>query len=254
MLKKLVKSTIYVIGILLIYEMASIIVNNSLFLPHLVDVWKELISLFEKNTFFNHLGTSFLRVTAGVFFAAAVSVPLGMAIAWCKPVATIFKPMVDSLRNIPPTCFSPILILLLGIGESMKITYIAIAVTFALLPTVIQTCLEPHDDLKETALTMGYSPYRTLLHCSIPYITPSIVKSIVLSYSVGWTYVILAELTNAPYGLGHLMHSGSSRGHMALVFAAMITIIVVGIVFDRCANKIVERVFAWRYKNNEENT
>ncbi len=251
-MKKAVKSVIYLACFLLIWWIASKIVNKSLFLPSPMATFQMVITFFEEGVFFKHLGASFLRVTAGVLIAGAVSIPLGMAIAWYKPVRAIFKPVVDSFRNIPPTCFSPILVLILGIDEPMKIAYVAIAVLFAFLPTVIQTCMEPMDKLKETAYTMGFSYNRTLLHCFIPYLTPSILKSLIISYSTGWTYVILAEINNTQYGLGHLMYIGSARGRMAMVFAAILIIIVVGKVFDKIANIIVEKAFAWRYNDERK--
>lgn len=251
-MKKALKSVLYIGCILILYEIASKIVNKSLFLPSLGELVKMFGTLSETNVLFKHLGSSFLRVTAGVLIASAISIPLGMAIAWYKPVRAIFKPIVDSLRNIPPTCFSPILVLILGIDESMKITYVAIAVAFSFLPTVIQTCMDPAEKLKETAYTMGFNYNRMLLHCFIPYITPSLIKAIILSYSVGWTYVILAEVNNTQYGLGHLMYIGSARGKMAMVFASMIIIVVVGIVFDKIANKIVNKAFAWRFNDEKE--
>ena len=250
-MKKLLKGFLYVGCLLILYEIGSTLVNKSLFMPHLKEIWNMIIEFFEKDVFFKHLGGSFLRVTAGVAIAAAISIPLGMCIAWYKPVATIFKPIVDSFRNIPPTCFSPMLVLMLGIDETMKVAYVALAVLFAFLPSVIQMCMEPADKLKETAYTMGFSYNRMLLHCFIPYISPSLLKSIILSYSVGWTYVILAEINNTQYGLGHLLYIGKARGDMAMVFASIVIIIVVGIVFDKVANKIVERVFAWRFSDEK---
>lgn len=251
-MKKALNKILFLGCVIAIWWIGSEIVNKSLFLPSPLETFNMIVELFETGAFFKHLGSSFIRVTSGVVIAALISIPLGMAIAWFKPVSRICKPVVDSLRYIPVTCFSPMLVLLLGIDEKMKVTFLVIAGLFSFLPTVIQTCSEPIDKLKETAYTMGFSYHRMLLHCFIPYITPSLLQSFITLYGVGWTYVIIAEVNNTQYGLGHLMYIGSARGKTAMVFAAIVIIIVVSFLFDKLANMIVKRTFKWRFSDEKQ--
>lgn len=251
-MKKALNKILFLGCVIAIWWIGSEIVNKSLFLPSPLETFNMIVELFETGAFFKHLGSSFIRVTSGVVIAALISIPLGMAIAWFKPVSRICKPVVDSLRYIPVTCFSPMLVLLLGIDEKMKVTFLVIAGVFSFLPTVIQTCSEPIDKLKETAYTMGFSYPRMLLHCFVPYITPSLLQSFITLYGVGWTYVIIAEVNNTQYGLGHLMYIGSARGKTAMVFAAIVIIIVVSFLFDKLANMIVKRTFKWRFSDEKQ--
>ena len=245
-MKKAITKISFLLAIIAIWWLLSLVVNKSLFLPSPLETFKMIVTLFETGAFFKHLGSSFTRVTAGVVIATLISTPLGMLIAWCAPVKKVLKPVVDALRYIPVTCFSPMLVLLLGIDESMKITFITIAALFSFLPTVIQTCTEPIDKLEETAYTMGFSYPRMLLHCFIPYITPSLIQSFITLYGVGWTYVIIAEVNNTQYGLGHLMYIGSARGKTAMVFAAIVIIVVVSYIFDKIGTWLTKKCFAWK--------
>ena len=247
--RKHLSRILFLCVIIAIWWAGSKIVNRSLFLPSPAETFAMISEMFETGGFFKHLGSSFFRVTGGVVIAAAISVPLGMLIAWYKPVNKLLKPIVDSLRYIPVTCFSPILVLLLGIDEKMKVTFLVIAALFSFLPTVIQTCSEPIDKIKETAYTMGFSYSRMLWNCFIPYVTPSLLQSLITLYGVGWTYVIIAEVNNTQYGLGHLMYIGSARGKTAMVFAAIVIIIVVSFLFDKLATWIIKKTFKWRFRD-----
>ncbi len=241
-----------VIAIVVLWIVGSKVVNNSLFLPTPKETIDAIKTLFETGAFWKHLGYTFLRVTIAILITGVISVPVGMAIAWYKPINKIFNPVIKALRYIPVTAFSPIMVLLLGIDEEMKISFLVIATMFSFLPTVIQTCAdESNERLKETAYTMGFSYTRTILHVLIPYITPSLLKSFVTLYGVGWTFVIIAETTNTQYGLGHLMYIGSARGRTDTVFAAILIIVVVSFIFDKVANFIIEKNFAWRYKDGK---
>lgn len=258
-MKKLSKRTfsvIYVICIIILWWIWSKITNKELFAPSPVSTFNVIVDLFQTGAFFKHLGASFLRVTIGILIATGISLPLGMLMSWFTPAGKLLKPIVDSLKFAPVTCFQSLLVLYFGIGEEMKVSLVTIACIFSFLPTVIQTCQDSTDEtvkLKETALTMGYSYPRMLLHCLIPYITPSLVESFINLYAVGWTYVVIAETNNTQYGLGHLMYIGGARGKTNMVFAAIITLFVFSMIFNKLATKITRSIFKWRIEDERRN-
>lgn len=239
------------IGVIAVWWIASKAINKELFLPSPEQTMETIGVLYATGALWKHLASTFLRVTFAILITGVISVPFGMLIAWYKPINKVFKPIVDSLRFIPVTAFSPMLILLLGIDEPMKVTFLVVATLFSFLPSVIQICTEVESKLKETAYTMGFSYTRCIMRVLIPYITPSLLKSFVTLYGVGWTFVIIAEVTNTQYGLGHLMYIGSARGRTSMVFAAIIIVVVVSFVFDKIANFIIDKKFAWRYGNEK---
>ena len=253
-MKKVIQNIVFIVSLLCIWWLVSKIVNKSLFLPSPVATFEVILEMTKNGTIWKHLGSSFKRVTIGICAAAIVATPVGMLISWNKTVNKLLNPVVSSLRYVPVTCFSPMLVLLFGIDEQMKIIFIFIAGFFSYLPTVIQTASDPsetNEKLKETAYTMGFSYPRMLWYGLIPYITPSLLQSFISLYAVGWTYVIIAEVNNATYGLGHLMYIGSARGRTATVFAAIVVIVAVSYIFDKVATTIIRHVFKWRFIEDE---
>lgn len=246
---KIIKKVLWITIIVLVWHVISRIVNKALFVPSPESTFKVILDMFRTGAFWKHLGASFGRVTLGVAIAAMISTPLGMLIAWNSKMNKLLLPVVNSMRFIPVTCFSPLLILLFGIDEKMKIIFLVIAGFFSFFPVVIQQASDPQEELKETAYTMGFSYPRMLWYCMIPYILPTLLQSIVTLYGVGWTYVILAELNNTQYGLGHLMYIGSARGQTNMVFAAIVIIVVVSYIFDKVANYLVVKAFPWRFQD-----
>lgn len=237
------------VALLILWQVGSMAMQKELFLPSPLRTLQALHTLVSGEGFWMHLWASFRRVTLAVLITGAVSIPLGMAIAFCKPVNLLLYPVVKSLRFLPVTVFSSLLVLFLGIDEAMKVTFLVIATLFSFLPAVIQTCNEVDGRLLETAHTMGFSYTRTVLHVVFPYILPSVLGSLITLYGVGWTFVIIAELTNAQWGLGHLIYINSARGRTPMVFATIVVIVLVSFVFDKAANLGLRKAFAWRYEN-----
>jgi ABC-type nitrate/sulfonate/bicarbonate transport system permease component len=63
---------------------------------------------------------------------------------------------------------------------------------------------------------------------------------------IGWTYVILAEVINARYGLGALITVAGKRSHVDQIFALVIVILVIGVVSDFVIRWINRRLFFWK--------
>ncbi len=245
---KRIISVLVFISLIMIWHLVSLTVNNSLFIPTPIETIQALITLLKGNLLLHSLA-SFKRITIAVFVAGIISIPLGLLIAKVKIVNYLISPIINFLRYIPITAFSPLLMLFIGIGEDMKISLIFIAVFLQYLPIVVHEFEDVDIRILETANTMGFNDFRSIWYIVIPYTAPELLRNFISLYGVGWTYVIIAEVTNANLGLGHLMYIGSARGNTRMVFAALIAIIFINIVFDKCGKFIVRKKFSWRYKD-----
>ena len=248
-LKRIISVLVFV-SLILIWYVLSITVNNSLFIPTPMETLEMLVTLF-KGDLFSHILASFKRITIAVFIAGGISIPLGLIIAKVETVNALVSPVINFLRYIPITAFSPLLMLFIGIGEDMKISLIFIAVFLQYLPIVVHEFEDVDKRILETASTIGFNDFRSIWHVIIPYTTPELLRNFISLYGIGWTYVIITEVTNANFGLGHLMYIGSARGNTQMVFAALITIIFINIAFDKIGKFIIKKKFAWRYKEDE---
>lgn len=250
-MKKIVKRFIplfVLVSFVLFWHIASKIVGNPLFVPSPTETLKMFFQLVSEGNLLKHAISSFMRITMAVSLGGVIAIPLAMLISQVKSVEVLLNPVLGFLKYIPITAFSPILMLIQGIGEDMKITLIFIAVFLQFLPILINLFSDVDIRILETAQSMGLSRLRMIGLVIAPYTLPEVLRNLITQYGIGWTYVIIAEVTNANWGLGHLMYVGSARGNTPMVFAALFTIIIINTVFDKVGIKIVKKLFPWRYK------
>ncbi len=81
-----------------------------------------------------HIGASLQVTLTGYLLGAAIGIPLGILMAWYKPVDLFVKPIFDLIRPIPPIGWVPIMILLLGIDLKSKAMVIFVA---SVIPCII---------------------------------------------------------------------------------------------------------------------
>jgi NitT/TauT family transport system permease protein len=235
-----------VIAVLLFWYVGSQY-SSPLFLPEPIKVLQGFESLTENGMLQNGLLASLLRITVATVLSAMVSIPIGLLVANYKFADNMITPVTSFMRFMPVTAFYPLLMMWVGIDEIMKVTFLFCATFFYFLPSVILAVKEVSQDLIDTAYTMGMSKVQVMLQVVLPAALPGISQSFLMMYGIGWTYVIIAEVVNAHYGLGHIINISSARGRTDLVFVGLFTIIAISYLFDTIGNYSIKKIFKWKF-------
>lgn len=251
-MKTIFKRTLLFIAVIIIWQLASTQLNP-LFVPSPKSVLDSAVIMFNNGQLLNGLLYSFRRIAISTCLAGSIAIPLGLLIYNFKFVSDTLYPIISLMRYIPVTAFYPLLILWFGIDETMKIAFLFIAVFVYMLPSVIITLQEINRDLIETGKTIGMSKIQLIYMIQLPATLPSIMSSFIVSMGIGFTYLAVVESINAVYGLGYIIHQGSSRGRTDLVFMGLITIMTVSVIMDSLLKFLVKKIFRWKYIKTENN-
>lgn len=243
------KKIIGISALLLIWTVGSMMTTD-LFVPSPTAVLSSLIGLMQTGQLIPGLMYSFLRITAATGLAVISAVPLAILICAVKPLKEVVSPVVGAMRYIPVTAFSPLLILWFGIDETMKISFLFLATFVYVLPSVVMSLEDVPQDLIDTGKSIGMGPFEVITEILLPASLPSIMNSVLMMYGIGWTYIAVVEAVNAKKGLGFIINVGAARGKTAVVFAAILVIVVFSYLFDKAGKKLIRKVFRWRYLND----
>jgi NitT/TauT family transport system permease protein len=189
---------------------------------------------------------SLYRVYMGFALAAAVAIPLGLVMGTFPPVKHFLAPLVDPLRFLPISALVPLFLVWFGIEEAMKIMLLFVGIVVYMLPLVVEAVENVDDVYLQTATTLGASKWQLVRHVLIPGSMPAIGEALRVMNGIGWTYVILAEIINARYGLGHLINVAGKRSHVDQIFAGVIVILLIGVATDWIIRVVNKRLFGWR--------
>lgn len=225
---------------------------NPLFLPSPKSVLNSGIAMFQNGQLLIGLLYSFKRIAIATCISGLVSILLGLLIYNYRFVSDLFYPIISLMRYLPVTAFYPLLILWLGIDESMKITFLFIVAFVYMLPSVVLSLQEINPDLIETGKTIGMNKLQLIYMIQLPATLPSILNSFIMMFGIGWTYICIVETINAKYGLGYIIQQGSSRGRTDLVFMGIIVIMLVSVTFDNISKLLIKKIFRWKYVRNKE--
>lgn len=181
-------------------------------------------------TLFQHMWSSLRVALTGYGMGIVIGVPLGILMAWYKPVELLVRPIFDFLKAIPGLALVPLLIILLGIGFMSKAVTIFVA---ALTPCV----LNAYSGVKQTrevhlwvAQTFGATKRQMLLKVAIPTALPHIMTGIRVALGSAWMSIVGAELIASSSGLGYMIQQCRGIYRPDVIIVGMIAIGFIGSV------------------------
>lgn len=214
----------------------------------LADPWTMLVSgwrLLVQFDFLHDIGMTVWRVVGGFLIAAAVALPLGVAMGAYKPIEAFFEPFVSFARYLPASAFIPLLILWAGIGEAQKLAVIFIGSFFQLVLMIAVAVGNARRDLVEAAYTLGSTDATLVRRVLIPGAAPQIAEILRMVLGWAWTYVIVAELIGASSGIGHMITDSQALLATDQIIFGIIVIGLIGLVSDFAFKWFNRRLFPW---------
>jgi NitT/TauT family transport system permease protein len=203
--------------------------------------WRLLVE-FE---FLSDIGMTVWRVLGGFVIAAALALPLGVAMGAYKPIEAFFEPFVSFARYLPASAFIPLLILWAGIGEAQKLAVIFIGSFFQLVLMIAVAVGNTRRDLVEAAYTLGSTDRSLVTRVLIPGAAPETAEILRMVLGWAWTYVIVAELIGASSGIGHMITDSQALLATDQIIFGIIVIGLIGLVSDFLFKALNRRLFPW---------
>ena len=215
------------------------------FLADPATMLREGWNLLAQHGFLKDILITIWRVFGGFVLAAAIGIPLGMAMGAYKPVEAFFEPFISFSRYLPASAFIPLLILWAGTGEAQKLLVIFVGSFFQIVLMVAIAVGNTRRDLVEAAYTLGASDRAIVTRVLLPASAPEIAEISRLVLGWAWTYVIVAELIGASSGIGHMIMDSQALLNTGQIIFGIVVIGVIGLVSDFLFKALNRRLFPW---------
>lgn len=221
-------------------------VVDRVFVPPLSDDLAAGYDLLVTGQLGEHLGASLLRSLAGFALAVALAIPLGLAIGRYRPVADFLSPVLELFRNTSAVALLPVFTLLLGIGETTKITFVLYACSWPILLNTISGVRTVEPLLVKSARSMGLGPARLFQKVILPAAVPAVFTGVRLAGAYSILVLLFAEMVGAKAGLGYLIQASQSSFRIHDMYAGIIAISAVGLTFNQLLVIVERRFSTWR--------
>ena len=169
----------------------------------------------------------------GFILASVVGVAVGILMGRSNTAFQLLDPHVTILYNTPRVALIPILMLWMGIGNSLKITIVFLAAVFPIVVNTLSGVRDVSAQFTEPARSMHASERQLLWKVILPATVPFIAAGVKLGLGRALTTVIVAEFFVSVSGLGGILQASSTSYQMAKMFVPVIILATMGIVIDQ---------------------
>lgn len=188
------------------------------------------------------LQSSLGRVFKGFALAAAVGIPLGLAMGASPRTWKAVNPIVQLLRPVSPLAWFPIWLAITQDGPkaSMWVIFVT-ALWLVVINAAAGAAAIPHEQL-DVSRVFEFGRLAHARHVLIPNAVPGIVTGLRSAMGIAWMVIVAVEMMSGSSGIGFFVWDTYNAGNLADVIAAIVIIGVVGLVLDTLFMRLARRV------------
>ncbi|MFB6608121.1 ABC transporter permease subunit [Streptomyces noursei] len=202
--------------------------------------------LFADGTLPSAMAVSVQRVAVGLVSGVVVGVGLGLLSGLMRTGEDLIDAVVQMLRAVPFAGLVPLLIVWLGIGETVKVALIALAAAFPLYLNTYAGIRGVDDQLIEAGATLGLGRWGLIRHVVLPGALPGALTGLRFALASAWLALVFGETVNASDGIGFLMEQAREFYRTDVIVVCLIVYAFLGLAADVVVRTLERLLLQWR--------
>ena len=237
---------IFPIGLLWLWQIA-VAKNwvNPLLLPSPELVWIALKDLYSSGELWSNLRVSLIRIAYGFSAGVLLALALGLIMGLSRRAEAYIWPTFKVINLVPVVGWIPLLILVVGIDEALKIILIAKAALVPMTINVFKGVRNIPQPLTEVAQVYQLRTCSKFKNLVLPGAFVSFIGGLRLSLASAWGALVAVELLASSEGIGYVMVYGRQIFQLDVVMATVIVIGLVGFGFDVLISLLQKKFRGW---------
>jgi ABC-type nitrate/sulfonate/bicarbonate transport system permease component len=197
--------------------------------------------------FLRTVAPSLERLAAGYTIGAGAGVAVGVVMGASRPVRQTLGPLVEMLRATPPIAIVPAAIVILGLGDSMRISVIAFGVMFPVLVNSLDGVRAVSPEARDIASLLRLGRTERIRRIYLPAALPSIFAGLRVALSIGLVLVVISEFVGSQNGIGYYIFFQQSQLNVHEVYSGILFLGLLGYVLNGIFLMVERRALAWHY-------
>jgi NitT/TauT family transport system permease protein len=218
-------------------------------LPSPLMVTERFLRALGDGSLLRHTAITLLEVLLGLLAGTSSALLFGYAIAKSRLFERLVSPFLVASQAIPIVAIAPLLVIWFGPGMFSKVLICALIVFFPVLVNTVVGLRAVPRSLYELMRSLRASRAQMLRLLEIPAALPVFLGGLRIGATLSVIGAVVGELVGADRGLGFLINVGRGQYDTALVFVAIITLVVMALALYGIVILLESRLLAWQEHN-----
>jgi NitT/TauT family transport system permease protein len=172
-----------------------------------------------------------VEILFGFVLAALVGIAVALVIVRFERFGRALYPLIVLFQTVPKVALAPIFILWFGYDLAPKISLIVVIAFFPVAIDMLAGLQSVEPSFVALMRSVGASRSEILRRVRIPHSLPHLMAGLKVAITFSVIGAIVGEFAGASAGLGYVIQFASTQLETPLVFAALVVVSVVGLVF-----------------------
>jgi NitT/TauT family transport system permease protein len=201
-----------------------------------------------------HAGLTIAGTAISLALGAALGIVIGLMIGYSRTVSRLLFPLLGGFHALPMSAFIPIFTVWFGLGAVPKILAGVLIAFFPVAVNVVTGLRTIEPELWEMMRALRATKAQVFYKVGIPRAVPYFFASLKVAAAGAFIGNVVGEMLAAGEGLGYVLLLATSQLNMALAFAALTILLLLGIAMFLAFDALEKRVAPWAYRGEGRDT
>ena len=196
------------------------------------------------------LATALWASLQRVFWGLLIGVPIGAGLALASGLSRTGENLIDGnvqmLRFVPIIGLESLFVLWLGVGETAKISMIALGVVFPIYINTNAAIRSIDPGFGELAEVVGLSRTQRIRRIVLPAALPGFLVGLRMAMAVAWLLLVFAEQINASSGIGYLIIQAQTFFQSNVIVVCLVCYALLGLLTDAFVRALERVTLRWQ--------
>lgn len=245
---KMLRSFLYVIALpvlLVLLWWASTLGDPNFFVPTPAQLVEAFGPTWLEGRILDDVLPSVTRLLAGLAIAIVLGIVVGLLVGLNRTLRAITEPVFEFFRALPPPVLVPVLILLVGLNDVMKVAVIVVGCVWPVLLNTIEGVRSIDPVQNETTRSYGISGFNRIRYQVLPSAAPIIMAGIRQCLSIGLILMVISEMFASSEGLGFTIVQFQRSFAIPEMWSGIVVLGLIGVVMSLLFQWSERRILGW---------
>jgi NitT/TauT family transport system permease protein len=172
-----------------------------------------------------------IEVLFGFTLAAMTGILVALVIVRFERFGRALYPLIVLFQNVPKVALAPIFILWFGYDLAPKVLLIVVIAFFPVAIDMLAGLQSVEPSFVSLMRSVGAGKSKILLRVRVPHSLPHLMAGLKVAITFSVIGAIVGEFAGANQGLGYVIQFASTQLDTPLIFAALVVVSTLGLVF-----------------------
>jgi ABC-type nitrate/sulfonate/bicarbonate transport system permease component len=189
------------------------------------------------------------RTAGGFLIGSAIGLAVGVAMGGMPNVLRSLDPIVSALNATPKLILLPLLLLLLGLGETARIALIALTVLVVVAIHTADAIRHIRPVWVELAVNYGADRRALIWDVYLPACLPQVFTGLRLALGQALVIAVSCELVSPSTGLGSMIWLAWQTFSTDRLYVAILVTAALGAILHEVLRRVEKRLVPWKPQN-----